>query len=50
MYTHFLSLLINRGLSGAHEMKFSREPSDHLKEVNGTEGGFHILSKGEAMK
>lgn len=30
MYTHFLSLLMGRGLPGAQETKLRRDPSDHL--------------------
>lgn len=32
MYTHFLSLLMGRGLPDAQETKLRRDPSDHLEQ------------------
>lgn len=32
MYTHFLSLLMGRGLPGAQDTKLRRDPSDHLQQ------------------
>lgn len=32
MYTHFLSLLMGRGLPGAQKTKLRRDPSDHLEQ------------------
>lgn len=32
MYTHFLSLVMGRGLPGAQETKLRRDPSDHLRK------------------